>query len=187
VRSFRTYAGKRHTECKHCPVANSLTPYNQDGNKNDLPVPEVVDPRIADVEAVARWFDYAFVLPGGFRFGLAGIIGLIPGIGDIIDGLVSLYIVYRAIQLGVPRVTIARMMINVGIEGVAGSLPFIGDLFDVVFKANLRNLQILNRHLTQPRQQSMLDWLFFIGTVLLVAAAVALPVIVLAALIRRFA
>ena len=84
---------------------------------------EVIDPRIADVEAVARWFDFIFVLPGGFRFGMAGIIGLIPGIGDVIDGLVSLYIVYRAIQLGVPRASIARMMINVGIEGIAGSLP----------------------------------------------------------------
>ena len=61
--------------------------------------PEVIDPRIADVEALARWFDYAFELPGGFRFGLAGIIGLIPVLGDIFDALVSIYIVARAIQL----------------------------------------------------------------------------------------
>ena len=86
-------------------MAKALTPYQG-------PTYGVVDPRIADVEAVARWLDYIFVLPGGFRFGMAGIIGLIPGIGDVIDGLVSLYIVYRAIQLGVPRVSIARMMIN---------------------------------------------------------------------------
>src|SRR5437588_8927828 len=66
--------------------------------------PEVVDPRIADVEVVARWFDYAFRLPGGFRFGLAGIIGLIPGIGDILDAAISLYIVYRGVQLRIPRV-----------------------------------------------------------------------------------
>jgi hypothetical protein len=161
-------------------VAKALTPYQG-------PAHGVVDPRIADVEAVARWFDYIFVLPGGFRFGMAGIIGLIPGIGDVFDGLVSLYIVYRAIQLGVARVTIARMMVNVGIEGIAGSLPFIGDFFDVVFKANLRNYQILKSHLAQPRRQSRLDWLFLMGTALLVVIAVALPVIVLAALIRRFA
>jgi hypothetical protein len=161
-------------------VAKALTPYQD-------PAHGVVDPRVADVEAVARWFDYIFVLPGGFRFGMSGIIGLIPGIGDVIDGLVSLYIVYRAIQLGVPRVTIARMMVNVGIEGIAGSLPFIGDFFDVVFKANLRNYEILKSHLAQPRRQSRLDWLFLMGTALLVVIAVALPVIVLAALIRRFA
>src|SRR5436305_13868164 len=80
--------------------------------------PEVVDPRIADVEALARWFDYAFELPGRFRFGLAGIIGLIPGIGDVIDALISLYIIVRAMQLGISRVAIARMLVNVGIEGL---------------------------------------------------------------------
>ena len=147
---------------------------------------EIVDPRIADVEAVARWLDYAFVLPGGFRFGLAGIIGLIPGIGDIIDALVSLYIVHRAVQLGIPRVALARMVVNVGIEGIAGSLPFLGDLFDVAFKANRRNYQILSNHMTQSRRQSHLDWLFLAGTGLIVTAAVVIPIIVFAALIRHF-
>lgn len=161
-------------------MAKALTPYSD-------PEHAAVDPRIADVEAVARWFDYIFVLPGGFRFGMAGIIGLIPGIGDIIDGLISLYIVYRAIQLGLPRVAIARMTVNVAIEGIMGSLPFIGDFFDIVFKANLRNYQLLKSHLAEPRRQSRLDWLFLAGTALLVVLAVALPVIVLAALIRRFA
>jgi hypothetical protein len=143
---------------------------------------EVIDPRIADVEAVARWLDYAFVLPGGFRFGFAGIIGLIPGIGDVIDALVSLYIVHRAIQLGIPRVSIARMVVNVGIEGAAGSVPFIGDLFDIAFKANRRNYRILRNHMTASRRQSHLDWLFLLGTGLIVIAAIALPIIVLAAI-----
>ena len=71
--------------------------------------PEIVDPRLSDVEALARWLDYAFTLPGGFRFGFAGIIGLIPGIGDVLDALVSLFLVLRAMQLGIPRVTVARM------------------------------------------------------------------------------
>jgi hypothetical protein len=148
--------------------------------------PEHIDPRIADVEAVARWFDYAFVLPGGFRFGLAGIIGLVPGIGDLIDALVSLYIVNRAIQLGLPRVTIARMMLNVGIEAFVGAVPLIGDLFDVVFKANLRNYNILSNHMAEPRRQSRLDWLFVLGAVLLAVAAVALPLLAITALLRHF-
>lgn len=149
-------------------------------------VSETVDPRIADVEAVARWFDYAFVLPGGFRFGLAGIIGLVPGIGDLIDALVSLYIVNRAIQLGVPRVTLARMMMNVGIEAFAGAVPVAGDLFDVVFKANRRNYQILKNHMTQPRRQSRLDWLFVAGAVILAIIAVSLPLLAITALFRHF-
>jgi hypothetical protein len=153
---------------------------------NEVLTGEVIDPRIADVEAVARWLDYAFVLPGGFRFGFAGIIGLIPGIGDILDALVSLYIVYRAIELGIPRVSIARMVVNVAIEGAAGSVPFIGDLFDIAFKANRRNYQILRNHMTASRRQSHLDWLFLLGTGLIVVTAVALPIVVLAALLRHF-
>jgi hypothetical protein len=166
-------------------VPGSGTGYNP-GSGIALVPPREIDPRIADVEAVARWFDYAFVLPGGFRFGFAGIIGLIPGIGDLIDALVSLYIVHRAIQLGVPRATLARMMLNVAIEGVAGSVPLLGDMFDVAFKANRRNYRILQNHLAQPRRQSTLDWLFLVGTLLLAALAVALPLWALAALIRHF-
>ncbi len=135
--------------------------------------PEIFDPRIADVELLARWLDYAFELPGGFRFGLSGFIGLIPGIGDIIDALISLYIIYRAIQLGIPRLAIARMLVNIGIEAVAGSVPVIGDLFDIAFKANLRNYHLLNSHLLKPRLQRRADWIFLAATVLLVAAGIA--------------
>lgn len=139
--------------------------------------PEVVDPRIADVEALARWFDYAFALPGGFRFGMAGIIGLVPGIGDVVDAVVSVYIVARAVQLGVSRVAIARMLVNVGIEGLVGAIPFLGDLFDVAFKANRRNYQLLKSHLFQPRRQTAYDWLFLTLTVALAIGSIALPVI----------
>jgi hypothetical protein len=137
--------------------------------------PEIVDPRIADVEALARWFDYAFTLPGGFQFGLAGIIGLVPGIGDIFDALVSLYIIVRAIKLGIARVAVARMLVNVGIEALAGAVPVVGDLFDVAFKANRRNFQLLKTHLAEPRRQKTHDWFFLILTVLLVLASLALP------------
>ncbi len=146
--------------------------------------PEIVDPRIADVEALARWLDYAFALPGGFRFGLAGIIGLIPGIGDVFDALISLYIVVRAIQLKIPRVAIARMLLNVGIEAAAGAVPLIGDLFDVAFKANRRNYKLLQSYLLQPNRRRSHDWLFLIVTLVVVIAAMALPVIALIALAR---
>ena len=139
--------------------------------------PEVIDSRIADVEALARWLDYAFVMPGGFRYGLGGVIGLIPGIGDIVEAFLSLYIVGRAIQLGIPRVTIARMVLNVGIESLAGSVPFIGAMFDTVFKANRRNYQLLRNHLSGPRNQSINDWLFLIVTAVLVIVSLAIPII----------
>jgi hypothetical protein len=148
---------------------------------------ELVDPRIADVEALARWFDYAFELPGGFRFGLAGILGLMPGIGDLIDAIVSLYIVHRAIRLGIPRVTVARMILNVGIEGVLGAVPFIGDLFDVVFKANRRNYELLKSSMRQPRLQRRADWLFLLIILLLLAVSIALPIWALTTLLRHLA
>jgi len=147
---------------------------------------ELIDPRIADVEGLARWLDYAFVLPGGFRFGLAGIIGLIPGIGDIIDALISLYIVNRALQLGVPRAGVARMMLNIAIEGIAGSIPIAGDVFDIAFKANRRNYLLLKNYLEAPRRQHGHDRIFLLVALLLAAAGVALPIVGFAILIRRF-
>jgi hypothetical protein len=158
-------------------VSNAMTSYPVPMQRDEALTPEIVHPRLADVEALARWLDYAFALPGGFRFGAAGIIGLIPGIGDILDALLSLYIVLRAIQLGVPRVALARMLVNVGIESLAGSVPFIGDLFDIAFKANRRNYQLLNSYLLQPQRQKRQDWLFLILTIVLVLASMILPVI----------
>lgn len=150
-------------------------------------IPEVVDPRIADVEALARWLDYAYALPGGFRFGVAGIIGIIPGIGDVFDALISLYIVVRALQLGISKVAIARMLVNVGIEALAGAVPFIGTLFDIAFKANRRNYLLLKRHLAQPEKQRNQDWIFLIVTFLVVIAAIGLPIFLLVQLANRLA
>jgi hypothetical protein len=166
-------------------VTNGISTFRPDDAK---PVTgELIDPRLADVEALARWMDYAFVLPGGFRFGFAGFIGLIPGIGDVMDALISLYIVNRALQLGIPRVGVARMILNVGIEGLLGAAPFVGDLFDVVFKANRRNYVLLNSYLAQPRRQRGMDSLFLLVTLLVVIAGVALPILLLGLLIRRLA
>ncbi len=147
--------------------------------------PEAVDSRIADVEALARWMDYVFVLPGGFRYGLAGIIGLIPGIGDVFDALLSLYIVGRAVQLGIPRVTLMRMVLNVGIESVGGALPILGALFDSVFKANRRNYQLLKNHLSGNRRQTTKDWFFLLITFAVVVAAVAIPVLIIVVIAKR--
>ena len=165
------------------PRADQPSQINAPGG--DILYPEIVDPRLTDVEALARWLDYAFELPGGFRFGLAGFIGLIPGIGDILDAVLSLYIVNRAIQLGIPRVTLARMVVNVGIEGLAGSLPFVGALFDTIFKANKRNYQLLRDHVSIPLRPTNKDWGFLIVAGLLAVAGIVLPVILLAELIKH--
>jgi len=163
----------------------SLTPYSVAAPGLDVLNPEVIDPRIADVEAIARWLDYAFELPGGFRFGFGGIIGLIPGIGDILDAVISFYIVLRAVQLRVPRVALLRMLVNIGIEGGAGAVPFAGDLFDIAFKANRRNYRLLKAYLVQPERQRSRDVVFLIVTAVVLGLAVALPILALAFLIKN--
>ena len=135
-----------------------------------------MDPRIADIEALARWLDYAFALPGGFRYGLAGLLDLIPGLGDIVDAALSLYIVLRAVQLGVSRITLARMTVNVALEALVGSVPLFGAVFDTVFKANRRNYQLLRAHITGQRHAAAKDWVFLLVTFFLLVASVALPI-----------
>ncbi len=103
--------------------------------------------RLARLRRIAWLMDGAFRLPGSrFRFGLNSIIGLPPGVGDAALASVSLYIVYEAYKLGVPRTAIARMLGNIAVETAAGSVPIAGDLFDVAFKANLRNMDIIDQH-----------------------------------------
>jgi hypothetical protein len=166
-------------------MANAVSQHAPARYRSAAITPQAVDPRIADVEALARWLDYAFVLPGGFRFGVAGIVGLIPGIGDVFDALIALYIVLRAIQMGIPRVTLVRMVVNVGIGALAGAVPFIGDLFDVVFKANRRNYRLLQSHASDTRRQSEKDRIFLILLFGLVMLSIALPLLGLIALVKH--
>jgi hypothetical protein len=103
--------------------------------------------RIARLRRLAWLIDGAFRLPGSrFRFGLNSIIGLTPAAGDALLTAISLYIVYEARRLGLPKLKLARMLKNVAIEAAAGAVPVVGDLFDMAFKANLRNLAILEDH-----------------------------------------
>ena len=103
--------------------------------------------RLARLRRLAWLMDGAFRLPGSkFRFGLNSLISLPPVAGDALLGAISLYIVYEGYRLGVPRADIAKMIGNVAIETAVGTIPVAGDLFDVAFKANLRNLAIIDRY-----------------------------------------
>ena len=92
--------------------------------------------------------DTAFVLPGtNVRFGLDGVIGLIPGIGDLVSGAISSYLIWEARRLGVSKWVLGRMMANTLIDTTIGAIPLAGDFFDVMFKANIKNMALLRRHL----------------------------------------
>ena len=96
------------------------------------------------LDALARLFDTAFILPGtNIRFGVEAIMRLVPGIGDAAASALSCWLLYEAHRLGVPPHVFARMVPNVAIEGVVGAIPFLGDAFDVGFRANRRNVKIL--------------------------------------------
>ncbi len=104
--------------------------------------------RIARIDALATLLDTAFVIPGTqIRFGLDALIGLVPGIGDAITTVLSLFIVNEARALGAPPLLIARMLANVAFDGVVGAVPLAGDAFDVAFRANRRNMALLRAHL----------------------------------------
>jgi hypothetical protein len=109
--------------------------------------------RIARLETMAKLLDIAFILPGTkIRYGIDGLVGLIPVVGDIIATALSLWLVREARALGAPWHVTARMLGNVAIQGVAGTVPLAGDAFDVLFRANMRNVRLLRRWLEkQPR------------------------------------
>jgi hypothetical protein len=104
--------------------------------------------RLARIDALANLLDSALVVPGtNIRFGLDAIVGLVPGIGDFVMSLVSLYIVHEARQLGAPAHLLVRMVANIAIDGIVGSAPLVGDIFDVMWRANRRNMALLHGHL----------------------------------------
>jgi hypothetical protein len=109
--------------------------------------------RLARLEAIAKLLDVAFVVPGtNIRYGIDGLIGLVPVIGDIITTAFSLWLVREARALGAPWHITARMLSNVAVDGLVGLVPVAGDAFDVMFRANIRNVRMLKRWLDrQPR------------------------------------
>ena len=108
--------------------------------------------RIARLEALAKLLDVAFVVPGTkVRYGIDGLIGLVPVVGDIITTAISLWLVREARALGAPWHITARMLGNVAVDGVVGLVPIAGDAFDVMFRANIRNMRLLRRWMDKQR------------------------------------
>jgi hypothetical protein len=101
---------------------------------------------LSRLRSLAVLLDTAIVLPGGIRVGADAIIGLAPGIGDTITTAMAAYFIYEAHRLGLPRHKLVRMIGNVAIDGLVGAIPILGDIFDVAFKANMRNLRIIEEH-----------------------------------------
>ncbi len=130
------------------------------------------------LERLEILLDEALRIPGtGIRFGLDGIIGLIPGFGDVLAGLLSLIIPLAAWTRGVPYITLMRMAVNLGIGILVGTIPVAGDIFDIAWKTNRRNYRLLRLHLGEPRRHSWRDWVFLATLAATLAAVFALPIL----------
>ena len=107
----------------------------------------------ADIPALTGLMDAAIVIPGtNIRFGADAVVGLVPGVGDLVTAGVSCMIILEARRMGAPNHLLARMLGNLAIDAAAGSIPVLGDIFDLAFRANLRNMRILRRHFEQSGQ-----------------------------------
>lgn len=135
--------------------------------------------RLAALRKVAELLDSALVVPGtAYRVGLDPILGLIPGLGDLVSPLFTIAILWQARDLGVPRVVQLRMIVNVAIDAMLGAVPLVGDLFDFVWKANLRNLALLERHAAGARGAAAGDWLFAALVMLLLVTMALVPFVI---------
>lgn len=122
---------------------------------------------------LAWLLDSAIRLPGGFRIGLDGLIGLVPGVGDVFGALLSSYIVIEAARMKVGGHVLMRMVGNIALELGIGLVPVVGDLFDVVFKANMRNVQLLETYFEQPSATRTRSRWHVIAALVALAAVVA--------------
>ena len=132
--------------------------------------------RLALLRRVARLLDSAVLVPGtSFRFGLDPILGLIPGLGDLVSPLFTFGIIWQARELGLPRVVLMRMIVNVAIDTVVGLFPIAGDLFDFAWKSNDMNMALLERHAYEERPGSTGDWGFVIASFAMLLVIAAIP------------
>jgi hypothetical protein len=119
-------------------------------------------------KALGQLLDASLTIPGTtIKFGLDPLIGLIPGIGDVISNAIGSSLLFLAIKAGVPRIVILRMSLNIVINMVVGAIPIIGDLFSIWFKSNLQNAQLLYRHCQRTAlTPNLSDWMYVVSIVI---------------------
>lgn len=129
--------------------------------------------KVNRLRRLSHFLDNAIPIPGTkFRVGLDPILGLLPGGGDTVTGALGAYIIVEAARMGLPRKVIGEMVGNIVFDSFVGTIPVVGDLFDVTWKANVKNLALLEKHLKIEPQNRKSDRLFIIGLILLLAVII---------------
>jgi hypothetical protein len=137
------------------------------------------------LDYIAALLDDMWRIPGThIRFGLNGLIGWIPGIGDAVAGVASCIIVFASWRRGVPSVTLARMVANILLECTIGAVPVVGDVFHIFWKANRRNYRLLIREKEHPSSNTGRDWIFLALILFALIAVVAIPIGILVWLLQ---
>jgi len=133
------------------------------------------------LDVLSHLLDDFIQIPGTpIRFGLDGIVGFIPGIGDILGGLASTIIIVAAWVRGVRYIILARMVLNVAIETVVGSIPVFGNFFDIAWRANRRNYKLLEGSIAHPRRHTLTSWVIFACIAAILVAIMLIPSLLLA-------
>jgi hypothetical protein len=141
--------------------------------------------QLTRLRTIARVLDDVARVPGtNIRFGLDALLGLFPGAGDAVTGAVATYAIVLAAKLGAPPAVIARMAMNVLLDVAAGTIPVLGDIFDIGWKANRKNVQLLERYQLEPQKVRKSSWLV-VGLALFLIIAAIVGVFYLAALLLR--
>jgi hypothetical protein len=140
---------------------------------------------------ISHVLDNAIPIPGTkYRIGLDPILGLIPGGGDLIGSIFAGYVVFKSAQMGVPQETLVQMAANIVFDTVAGTVPVAGDLLDVGWKANVKNIELLDAHLGSPEQGKKADWLFVValllGLMFIVAGVILLSLTIFGWVFKSF-
>ena len=142
------------------------------------------------LDALRRYavlLDSQFRVPGtNIRFGLDAIIGLIPGVGDISTPVFAGMLLLQGVRMRLPVVVQARMVLNAALDMLLGFVPVLGDLADIGFKANLRNLELLERHSTRGVPPSQSDYVFVILCLIILAFVALAPIVVLVWLLTQW-
>ena len=144
----------------------------------------------ATMDALRRWavlLDSAFTVPGtNIRFGLDAIIGIVPGVGDLVAPVFTLILLGTALKMRVPAVVLARMVLIAGIDMLIGLVPVAGDVADVFWKADLRNMALLERHARPGVPPTRADYWFVLGCIGLLVVIALVPFLILVWLLTRF-
>ena len=128
---------------------------------------EVKEEKLIRLKRLSERLDNTFTIPGTkYKIGIEALIGAVPIIGDLIGGILASYIMYSGMKMGAPPRIITRMAVNIAIDFAIGSIPIIGDLFDLVWKANRKNVELIEDATLDDKEEQKLNYLIITALIL---------------------